>query len=192
MLQRFNEVPLPGWAGGPGRGPGRPDAYGYQCQPTPFSGPSSWPAPGSRDDWYGRGDDDYRDNGSYGSNNPPPPPAGGSGSYPGGNGGYSNGSGNYPGGNGGYGNDGYGSNYRHLLTAQETDQLIQAVRARSFDEQKVTLARQALAESDIRSEDLRRLLTGIDFDRGRLELAKFAYARVADRQNLPHLRGVFL
>jgi hypothetical protein len=192
VLQRVNEGPLPGWANGRGPGYGRPDDYGYQAQPTPFTGPSSWPAPGSRDDWYGR--DDNGPDGNYGPT--PPPAAGGygNGSYPPpapnpGNGGYNNG----PYGNNGYGDNGYGQsqNYRHLLTAQETDQLQQAMRARSFDDQKVVLAKQALTESDIRSEDLLRLLQGIDFDRGRLELAKFAYGRVADRQNFYRVYDAF-
>ncbi|OON70881.1 hypothetical protein B0919_02430 [Hymenobacter sp. CRA2] len=65
------------------------------------------------------------------------------------------------------------------------------MRARSFDDQKVVLAKQALAETDINSEDLRRLLSGIDFDRGRLELAKFAYAHVADRHNFYRVYDVF-
>ncbi|MCC3156020.1 DUF4476 domain-containing protein [Hymenobacter sp. 15J16-1T3B] len=192
VLQRVSEAPLSGWAGG--RGPGRPDDYGYQCQPTPFGGPSSWPAPGTRDDWYGRNDEGSYDNGGYGSNHPGPstqPPAGNyGGGYPqpgpGNSGGYGNGT--YT--NHDYGNGGY-ANQRHLLTPQETEQLFQAVKARSFEDQKVLLAKQALAESDIRSEDLRRLLQGFDFDRGRVELAKFAYGRVADRQNFYRVYDVF-
>ncbi|RAK64559.1 DUF4476 domain-containing protein [Hymenobacter edaphi] len=204
VLQRVSEAPLPGWAGG--RGPGRPDDYGYQCQPTPFGGPSSWPAPGTRDDWFGRGDEGGYGNGNYGGNAPGPynqPNQTPGGNYPqpgnsGGNGG--NGTNGYPQpgnnggsyGNGAYGNaGGYPANQRHLLTPQETEQLVQAVRARSFEDQKVLLARQALAESDIRSEDLRRLLQGFDFDKGKLELAKFAYARVADRQNFYRIYEVF-
>jgi Domain of unknown function (DUF4476) len=190
VLQRVSEAPLPGWAGG--RGPGRPDDYGYQCQPTPFGGPSSWPAPGRPDDWYGRDEDGpYSNGGNHGNAPYPQPPVT---SYPPqpGNQGYPqpNGNGGY--GQGGYGQGGYGNNYRHLLTAQETDQLIQAVRARSFSDQKVLLAKQALADSDIRSEDLRRLLqSGFDFDQGKLELAKFAYPRVADRQNFYRVYDTF-
>lgn len=197
VLQRTVDAPLASWAGG--RGPGRPDDYGYQCQPTPFGGANNWPAPGGRDDWYGRGDEGSYDSGAYGNNasgsyGPPQPPAGGygTGSYPPqpGNGGYNNGGS----GNGGYGNGPNGTyppNQRHLLSAQETEQLMQAVKARSFEDQKVLLAKQALAESDIRSDDLRRLLQGFDFDKGKLELAKYAYARVADRQNFYRIYDAF-
>lgn len=189
VLQRVNEAPLVGWS----RGPGRPDDYGYQCQPTSFGGPNNWPVPGGRDDWYGRGDDGSYDGGAYGNNAPgsypqPQPPTGGYGNngYPQpGNGGYNNG-GNA---NGGYGN--YPPNQRRLLTTQETEQLVQAVKARSFEDQKVLLAKQALAETDIRSEDLRRLLQGFDFDKGKVELAKYAYARVADRQNFYRIYDSF-
>ena len=161
-----------------------PDDYGYQCQPTPFGGSTSWSGPGGRDEWYGRDDEGPYSNGGYGApGNQPYPPAGGYPPQPGGNSGYPQ-----PG--GGYGPGGYGR--RHLLTAQETDQLIQAVKARSFEDQKVLLAKQALAESDIRSEDLRRLLqSGFDFDRGKVELAKYAYQRVADRQNFYRVYDTF-
>ncbi|OON70882.1 hypothetical protein [Hymenobacter sp. CRA2] len=115
VLQRIDEVPLPGWAAGPGgwRGPGRADDYGYQHQPTPFGGASTWPAPGARDDWYGRGDDDYTQTpgnapGQY--SQPAPASNGGYGNGPATNGGYPNG--NYP--NAGS----YGNNYRHLMTPQ--------------------------------------------------------------------------
>lgn len=190
VLRRVNEAPLPGWAGG--RGPGRPDDYGYQAQPTPFGGPNAWPAPGSRDDWYDRGDDGSYDNGGYGNNGPgtysPPQPPVGTNPYPQpNNDGYGN-NGSY---GGGYGNGGYPATQRHLLTSQETEQLLQAVKARSFEDQKVLLAKQALAESDIRSEDLRRLLQGFDFDKGKLELAKYAYPRVADRQNFYRIYELF-
>ncbi|GAB2945715.1 hypothetical protein GCM10027048_08470 [Hymenobacter coalescens] len=180
VLQRVSEVPLPGWAGG--RGPGRPDDYGYQSQPIPFNGPSSWPVPGTRDDWYDDDREPYTQGGP-GQYNTPQPPTGN----------HGNAEAGYPP-QGSYGNGGSnngGNYYRHLMNAQETDQLLQAVRGRSFDDQKVLLAKQALAESDIRSEDLRRLLGGIDFDRGRLELAKFAYAHVADRQNFYRVYEVF-
>ncbi|RTQ47496.1 DUF4476 domain-containing protein [Hymenobacter gummosus] len=196
LLQRVSEAPLPGWAGG--RGPGRPDDYGYQCQPTPFGGANSWPAPGRADDWYGRDDDGpYSSGGSAPYPQPPVnsyPPQPGNQGYPSqpGNNGYPQPGNNGGYGQGGYGQVGYGNNYRHLLTTQETDQLIQAVRARSFSDQKVLLAKQALADSDIRSEDLRRLLqSGFDFDQGKLELAKYAYSRVADRQNFYRVYDTF-
>lgn len=184
VLQRVNDAPLPGWSRS------RPDDYGYQCQPTPYGGPNSWPAPGQPDDWYGRDDSGSYDNGGYAGNAPgqPQPPVGGYGNNPypqPGPGGYNNGS--Y---DNGYGHNGY-PNQRYLLTPQETEQLRQALQARSFEDQKVLLAKQALAEADIRSEDLRRLLQAFDFDRGRVELAKFAYARVADRQNFYRIYEVF-
>ncbi|KUG06021.1 DUF4476 domain-containing protein [Solirubrum puertoriconensis] len=171
VLQRFDEVPQPGWAGGPGRGPQPAYEYGYQCEPTPYGGPNGWPAPGNRDDWYGRDDDGYSNNGGYGRDPYEPVP-----------GGY---------GNGGYNNGGYGNNYRHLMTPQEADELLRAIRARSFDDEKVQLAKQAIAESNLRTDDLKQLLSGFGFDEGKVKLAKYAYPRLTDRHNFYQIYNQF-
>ncbi|WP_400192703.1 DUF4476 domain-containing protein [Hymenobacter sp. B81] len=171
VLRRFDEIPLPGWAGY--RGAPYQD-YGYHCEPTPYGSAAGWPAPGGADDWYGGRDAGYDDE-RYQE-----PAAGGYRPEPGypGRGGYQ--SGNYP-----------GRGSRHLLEPREVEELLRAVQARPFDSSKLTLAKQALDQSDIRAEDLRRLLAGFDFENSRLDLAKYAFGRVADRQNFYRVYEAF-
>ena len=85
---------------------------------------------------------------------------------------------------------GYPSAYQ-VMTSQDVDVLAQALAARSFDSDKLLVARQALSETGIRADDLRHLLTQFDFDKDKLELAKYAYPAVADRQNFYRVYDVF-
>ncbi|MBC6608324.1 DUF4476 domain-containing protein [Hymenobacter sp. BT188] len=78
-----------------------------------------------------------------------------------------------------------------VMTPQDVDALAQALANRSFDSDKLLVARQALSETGIRADDLRHLLTQFDFDKDKLELAKYAYPAVADRQNFYRVYDVF-
>ncbi|KAA9331274.1 DUF4476 domain-containing protein [Hymenobacter busanensis] len=186
LLTRFDEIPLAGWANYRG---GPVTDYGYRHEPTPYGNANGWPTPGNADDWYNDRDGNENGYGNNGSYNQQP-----------GNGGYSqypsNGAGNqYPGNGGnynqGYPNGAYGNNYRHVLDPREVDDLLRAVQSKPFDSSKLTLAKQALEQSDVRAEDLRRLLAGLDFENSRVDLAKFAFAHVADRQNFYRVYEAF-
>ena len=74
------------------------------------------------------------------------------------------------------------SSYR-LMQAQEVTSLVQAVQQRPFEASKLSIAKEALAQSSIQTDDLKRLLRSLDFEASRVDLAKFAYSHVADRQN---------
>ena len=74
------------------------------------------------------------------------------------------------------------SSYR-LMQPQEVTSLVQAVQQRPFEASKLSIAKEALAQSSIQTDDLKRLLRSLDFEASRVDLAKFAYSHVADRQN---------
>jgi len=113
----------------------------------------------------------YNGNGYFGSNN-------------GGN--YSNGrlqqGGNYPDGSVGY---------NRTMSPQDVEELVAAMHRQSFDKDRLPMARLALSETAIRSEDLVRLMKELSFEDSRMELAKYGAARVADRQNLYRLNDGF-
>lgn len=108
-------------------------------------------------------------------------------------GGYSNGN------DGGYaapGNAPYpteendGGPYRVMTTA-DVDALVQFLRSKPLDSNKLPVARQALDESLIQARDLRRLLQAFDSEKSRLDLARYAYPRVADQQNFDQTYEAF-
>lgn len=84
----------------------------------------------------------------------------------------------------------YPSAYQ-VMTPRDVDALAQALAARPFDSDKLVVARQALSEAGIRSDDLRLLLNQFDYDQDKLELAKYAYPAVADRQNFYRVYDTF-
>ncbi|PJJ48399.1 DUF4476 domain-containing protein [Hymenobacter chitinivorans] len=126
------------------------------------------------DDRGGRNDGYYDD--SYGSNGAGANGGGYNGSA-GGNGGYDN----YPP-NGGQYSGGSVSVYRPLQD-QDVDALVNSVRSKSFDSSRLNVAKQALEQSAIQADDLKRLLGTLDFENSKVELAKFAYPHVTDQQN---------
>ena len=104
-----------------------------------------------------------------------------------GNGSYNGGAGQY--GNGGYNNGGAGyypgsaaSSYR-AMAPQDVDALIQAVKQRPFEDTKLSLAKEALSQSSITAQGLKRLLRSFNFEASRVELAKFAHSHVSDPHN---------
>ena len=82
------------------------------------------------------------------------------------------------------------SSYR-ALPPRDVDALVQAVQQRSSEASKLSTAKEALSQSSIRADDLRRLLRSLGFEASRVELAKFAYSHVADRQNFYRVYEAF-
>ena len=114
----------------------------------------------------------------YGQPLPPPAPG-----YP--NGGYGNG--NYPiDPNGGYAPNGY-----RVMSPQDVEGLAAALKQRSFESTRLEVAKDALSQTSLYAQDLQRLLRCFDFEASRVELAKFAYARVADPQNFYRVYEAF-
>jgi hypothetical protein len=129
---------------------------------------------------YGNnGQGNYNNGGSY--NN-----GGNGGQY--GNG-YNNGGGNNQGGAGYYPGSAV-SSYR-AMPPQDVDALLRAVEQRPFEATKLSTAKEAISQSSIRAEDLKRLMRSMGFESSRVELAKYAYEHVADRQNFYQVYEAF-
>ncbi|UYZ62179.1 DUF4476 domain-containing protein [Hymenobacter weizhouensis] len=90
-----------------------------------------------------------------------------------------------------YGNEPAYPAHSYILSPQEADELLQTVQRQSFDDNKLALIREALHETSLPADDARRLVSTISFDRNRIELAKYLYTRVADRQNFYRVYDVF-
>ena len=83
-----------------------------------------------------------------------------------------------------------GGNYRTLLP-QDVDALLRTLQQRTSEASKLSIAKDALSQSSIQAEDLKRLLRSMSFESSRVELAKFAHSRVADPQNFYRVYDAF-
>ncbi|UOR04796.1 DUF4476 domain-containing protein [Hymenobacter aerilatus] len=153
-------------------------------------------------------DYDYRRNGSaYPNASPAPQPVPGA-AYPGGHG-YPPNAGNqpidsYPAPNASYpnqmggpapnypGNGSYNSTTRfRTLTPTEITSLAESMQRTASDETRLSLARQAINQTSVQTNDLVRLLQTLSMEGSRLTLAKYAYPYVADPQNFSCVYDVF-
>jgi hypothetical protein len=83
--------------------------------------------------------------------------------------------------NDGRGNDGRGYNQpmsdRMFLSAKD------AIRKESFDKDKLAVAKQIMSNNTLYSGQVKEMLQLFSFDDSKLDFAKYAYARTADRNN---------
>ncbi|GGF02409.1 DUF4476 domain-containing protein [Hymenobacter cavernae] len=82
------------------------------------------------------------------------------------------------------------SSYR-VMSAADVDGLVQFLKNKSFDDNKLPVIKQALGESLIQSANLARLMRTLSFESNRLDLAKYGYGRVVDRQNFYRVYDAF-
>lgn len=184
QLRQVGAVPVAGPAYGPNSGyPGG----SYQPYNGSYS-PGTSPAPNPGGYYGGQPNNagNYPGNAPYG-NAPGPNPAGGYDSpatAPAPNGGYPGGypSNPDPNGDGYYPNAG-ASNYLYPLPPADVQNLAQALRNQPFDDQRLPTAKQALAQSTVRADELAELLNTMSFNRSRVDLAKYGYAHLSDPQN---------
>jgi hypothetical protein len=181
-LRQVGAVPVPGPAYGGGYYGG-----GY---PVPAPG-------GPQGGYYGNqpNNQPYPNNAPYGGYSAPSPggaaPTPGAG-YPGGYGTPAPGQG-YPGGYGqgaapdpnagGYDPNAPSNNYLYPLPAADVQSLVQALRRQSFDDSRLPMVKQALAQNSVQADELAELMSTLSFDKARIELAKFGYGRLSDPQN---------
>jgi hypothetical protein len=78
-----------------------------------------------------------------------------------------------------------------VMSGDDVAGLVQFLKEKSFDDNKLPIIKDALSESGVQAADLARLIRTLSFESNRLELAKFAYARVVDRQNLYRVYDAF-
>ena len=184
QLRQLGAVPLgrPVY-GPPGSYPGGTYPGGYQQgYPAPPQGPVPYNAPGNYDDEAdedgpppspGYGSAPYGNDPRYGSNSAPGYP----GSYP------PSPAPNAPGYPSGYSPGPADGSYLRPLAPAEVTDLTQALRSRSFDDARLPIVKQALAQSAVRADELAQLIGTLSFDKSRIELAEYGYAHLSDPQN---------
>ncbi|MCC3155405.1 DUF4476 domain-containing protein [Hymenobacter sp. BT770] len=183
-LRQVTAVPLYG----PGRGYYNDGRNGGRYNsPAPYGQGGSYPN-------NGYPNNSYPNNGGNQNNGGNP----NNGSYPNNGNNQNNGYGNTPGGydnspnpNGGGSYPNSAANNYRTMAPQEVDALVQAVQQRPFEASKLSMAKEALAQSSIQTDDLKRLLRSIQFESARVELAKFAYSHVVDPQNFSRVYDAF-
>ncbi|WP_299984111.1 DUF4476 domain-containing protein [uncultured Pontibacter sp.] len=80
---------------------------------------------------------------------------------------------------------------RNLLDRYDVDRLIDAMKGRDFESTRLTIAREAVRNGSILSEDLRNVLLAFEFESTRLEFAKFAYDNVCDKERFYYIYDIF-
>ena len=80
---------------------------------------------------------------------------------------------------------------RNLLTRQDLDRLAAAMKSRSFESTRLTIARDAVRSGSIVAEDLKFILEQFDYESTRVEFAKFAYDYVCDREHFYYVYEAF-
>lgn len=80
---------------------------------------------------------------------------------------------------------------RNALTRYDVDRLTESMRNRSFEDTKGSIAREALRNASILSEDLRLVLQQFDHEGTRLEFAKYAYDYVCDQERFYYVYDAF-
>ncbi|MEJ8757620.1 DUF4476 domain-containing protein [Pontibacter sp. H259] len=79
----------------------------------------------------------------------------------------------------------------YLMSRQDVDRLADAMKSRSFESTKLTIAREALRNSSILAEDLKYILQQFDYESTKVEFAKFAYDYVCDRERFYYVYDIF-
>jgi hypothetical protein len=84
-----------------------------------------------------------------------------------------------------------GNSCRNLLTAEELDRAIEAMRSRDFESTKLSIARDAVRSGSIMAEDLKRLLQQFEQEHTQVEYAKFAYDYLCDPEHFYYIYDLF-
>ncbi|MVN76425.1 DUF4476 domain-containing protein [Hymenobacter sp. HMF4947] len=164
--------------------------YPNHNQQAPINGQNGYPDNGQNPIPNGQGN--YPNGGQYPNgayppqtpNNPTYPPAPGNGAN-----GYPNQSGDYPAPNDGYAPNPNSPAALNPLSADDLDDLVETLRHRASDDDRLDVAKQTLDQSSVRAQDLAELLRTLTADEARVELAIFGYAHVTDPQNFGRVYG---
>jgi len=77
------------------------------------------------------------------------------------------------------------------MSSQSFQSMMQTLRRESFDNTRLTLARQMIDRNSFETSQVREMLQLFSFESNRLDLAKYAYRNTVDRQNYHGLYDVF-
>jgi hypothetical protein len=94
---------------------------------------------------------------------------------------------------GNWGNNNYGNwgnntqcnvtNNNPVMSAHDITNLVNTIKGISFDNQRLSTARQAVQRANITARGVRDIIRTFSFESNRLEFAKFAYDYTCDKQN---------
>ncbi|MCJ8166832.1 DUF4476 domain-containing protein [Pontibacter sp. E15-1] len=87
--------------------------------------------------------------------------------------------------------DRYTPQCHNLLTGRELDRLLGTMRSRNFERTKLSIARDAVRNSSLMAEDLKRILQEFDHETTRVEFAKYAYDYLCDREHFYYIYNLF-
>lgn len=85
--------------------------------------------------------------------------------------------------NGSYGNNNNQGNYGNVMNSTMFNSFLQVVRKTNFDSDKVSVIKQQLRNTMVNSEQIKILIETLNYDKDRLDVAKYAYSRCADPNN---------
>ncbi|MFT3846849.1 MAG: DUF4476 domain-containing protein [Lacibacter sp.] len=88
-------------------------------------------------------------------------------------------------------NDGWNNDRNYGMNANAFQQLKQQVKKENFDNRRLDLLRSVLPQNNISSDQVKDLAMIFDFERNKLDLAKFAYKYTVDRGNYFVVNDVF-
>ena len=77
------------------------------------------------------------------------------------------------------------------MSSQSFQSMMQTLRRESFDNSRLTLAKQMIDRNSFETSQVREMLQLFSFESNRLDLAKYAYRNTVDKQNYFGLHDVF-
>ncbi len=77
------------------------------------------------------------------------------------------------------------------MTTSEYGRGIQSIKARSFDDEKMIVAKQVIRNNCLSTEQVRGIMKTFDFDKDKLSIAKYAYDYTSDQKNYYTLNDEF-
>ncbi len=93
----------------------------------------------------------------------------------------------------GFGGYGWGDNGYHdqSMSSQSFSQFIQVLKSESFENTRLSLAKQTISANQFTSAQVREIMQQFSFDNNRLEIAKYSYKNTIDKNNYFMLNDVF-
>lgn len=83
------------------------------------------------------------------------------------------------------------SQYNRVMSQAQFNTLIEQVRDASFESNRMDVIKQATQANNINTQQLKSILGELSFESSRLEMAKFAYPFVVDKENLFQINSAF-
>ncbi len=93
--------------------------------------------------------------------------------------------------NNGYGNSGGWSNNNQVMNSRSFEQFKQVLKNESFDDTRLKIAKQTIADNYFSSNQVKDILSLFSFENSKLEIAEYAYKYTTDKNNYFILNDAF-